>query len=78
MDKEKKNLKQNKLKINRRTKNGIVVSDKMNKTVVVKVDSYKLHPIYKKRYRVSTKYKAHSKDNIYKIGDKVLIEETRP
>jgi small subunit ribosomal protein S17 len=62
----------------RRTKIGKVVSDKMDKTVVVQIDSLKRHPKYKKSYKVSTKFKAHDENNEYKIGDKVEIEETRP
>jgi small subunit ribosomal protein S17 len=57
---------------------GEVVSDKMEKTVVVKVNRFKLHPTYKKRYRVSKNYKAHDPRNQYKVGDKVEIEECRP
>lgn len=57
---------------------GKVVSDAMDKTVVVKVDTTKRHPKYKKRYTVSTKYKAHDESNVYKVGDTVLIESTRP
>lgn len=61
-----------------RTKKGIVVSDKMDKTRVVEVKRLKLHPKYRKRYIVSKRYKAHDEKNQYKIGDKVLIAETRP
>ena len=57
---------------------GIVVSDKMDKTIVVKVESVKLHPKYHKRYTTSTKYKAHDEKNQYKIDDKVTIVECRP
>ncbi|MCK5475874.1 MAG: 30S ribosomal protein S17 [Candidatus Pacebacteria bacterium] len=57
---------------------GVVVSDKMDKTVVVKVDSLKVHPIYRKKYKVSKRYKAHDQDNNLKIGDKVTLEETKP
>jgi len=57
---------------------GIVVSDKMNKTVIVKVERIKTHPKYEKRYRVHKKYKAHDEKNEYKIGDEVVIEECRP
>ena len=57
---------------------GIVVSDKMQKTVVVKVESIKEHPKYKRRYKVHKKYKAHDEANEYHVGDKVLIEETVP
>jgi len=57
---------------------GIVVSDKMDKTVVVKIDRLKMHFKYKKRYRVSKKYKAHDAENEFKIGDKVEIMEVKP
>lgn len=61
-----------------RTKTGTVTSDKMQKTVVVTVDSYKTHPKYKKRFKVSTKFYAHDESETYKVGDVVTIEETRP
>jgi len=64
-------------KIKRRFK-GIVISDKMDKTRVVEVARFKSHPKYKKRYRVSKKYKAHDEKNKCKVGDEVTIEETRP
>lgn len=57
---------------------GIVVSDKMQKTVVVAVEREKMHPRYRKKYKVTKKYKAHDEKNKYHIGDKVIIEETRP
>jgi len=57
---------------------GIVVSDKMQKTVVVKVDIRKRHPKYKKAYTVSKKYKAHDENNEYHVGDRVVIESIRP
>ncbi|MEK9165450.1 MAG: 30S ribosomal protein S17 [Patescibacteria group bacterium] len=57
---------------------GIIISDKMDKTIVVKVDRLKIHPKYHKRYTVSKKYKAHDKNNEYKIGDKVIIQECKP
>lgn len=57
---------------------GTVISNKMQKTVVVKVERIKKHPKYKKRYKVSKKYKAHDEKGEYKIGDKVIIEECRP
>lgn len=61
-----------------RTKKGTIVSDKMDKTAVVKVDRLKEHPRYKKRYRISRRYKAHDPKNEYKVGDKVIIQECRP
>ncbi len=57
---------------------GVVVSDKMTKTIVVKVSSLKKHPKYKKYFKVSQKYKAHDEENQYHTGDHVLIKETRP
>jgi len=57
---------------------GVVVSDKMNKTVVVSVSRFVKHPLYGKFYKVSKKYKAHDENNGSKIGDKVIIVETRP
>lgn len=57
---------------------GTVVSDKMDKTVVVAVSTLKEHPIYRKKYKVTTKFKAHDEDNACKTGDLVEITETRP
>ena len=57
---------------------GTVVSDKMQKTVVVQVERIKEHPKYKRRYKIHKKYKAHDETNQYHIGDKVIIEETKP
>ena len=57
---------------------GIVVSDKMSKTVVVSVSRFVKHPLYGKFYKVSKKYKAHDENNEYKVGDQVEIDETRP
>lgn len=57
---------------------GTIVSDKSQKTVVVKVERIKKHPKYKKRYKVFKKYKAHNEKGDYKVGDKVVIEECRP
>ena len=57
---------------------GVVVSDKMIKTVVVKVSSLKKHPKYKKFFKVSKKYKVHDEENQYHTGDQVLIKEIRP
>ncbi|EFA90075.1 MULTISPECIES: 30S ribosomal protein S17 [Peptoniphilus] len=62
----------------RKTIVGSVVSDKMDKTIVVAVESFKTHPIYKKRYKNTKKYKAHDENNECGIGDKVRIMETRP
>ncbi|MBZ9569351.1 30S ribosomal protein S17 [Patescibacteria group bacterium] len=57
---------------------GTVISDKMEKTVVVEIERIKEHPKYKRRYKVHKKYKAHDEKSEYKIGDKVIIEECRP
>lgn len=57
---------------------GLIVSDKMDKTVTVVVSGKIMHPTYKKYVVRSEKYKAHDADNACKVGDKVLIEETRP
>ncbi len=57
---------------------GIVVSDKMQKTVVVSVESVKEHPKYKRRFKIHKKYKAHDENKEYKVGDTVVIEETTP
>ncbi len=57
---------------------GTVVSNKMTKTVVVRVDRLKKHPKYQKYFRVSRKFKAHDEKNEYKVGDVVEIQETRP
>ena len=57
---------------------GIIISDKMNKTVIVKVGSYKKHPRYNKFYRSDKKYKVHDETGEFHVGDKVLIKETKP
>jgi len=62
----------------KKTLQGIVVSDKMQKTVVVQVERIKEHPKYKRRYKIHKKYKAHDQNQEYHIGDKVVIEETAP
>ncbi len=57
---------------------GMVISNKMEKTVVVQVEEIRKHPLYKRRYRFHKKYKAHNEKSDLKIGDKVVIEECRP
>lgn len=57
---------------------GVVVSDKMDKTVVVLVSRFVKHPKYGKFYKINKKYKVHDEENKHKIGDKVKIIETRP
>ncbi len=63
---------------NRKSQIGIVVSDKMDKTIVVRVDTRVKHPLYGKIIRSSKKYKAHDENNEARMGDKVMIAETRP
>jgi len=62
----------------RKTRTGVVVSDKMDKTIVVKIVRTWKHPLYKKIVKSSKKYKAHDEENAAKVGDKVKITETRP
>ena len=62
----------------RKTRQGYVVSDKMDKTVVVEVEDRVKHPLYGKVLRRSSKVKAHDEDNSAGVGDRVLIMETRP
>lgn len=62
----------------KKTRQGRVVSDKMDATVVVAVESYRPHPIYKKAVRRIKKFKAHDEQNACHVGDVVRIEETRP
>lgn len=62
----------------RKVREGVVVSDKMDKTVVIMEEKMVLHPLYKKRVKKSIKYKAHDENNTCKVGDKVKIMETRP
>ena len=57
---------------------GTVISDKMDKTVVVAVETSVAHPIYKKTVKRTYKLKAHDEENSCKVGDKVLVMETRP
>ena len=57
---------------------GRVVSDKMDKTVVVNVQRFVAHKKYGKYYKIDKHYKAHDENNEYKVGDRVLIEECRP
>lgn len=63
---------------NRKVQIGKVVSDKMDKTIVVAVETYKKHSLYHKRIKYTKKFKAHDENNEAKIGDTVRIMETRP
>ncbi|MDI6689198.1 MAG: 30S ribosomal protein S17 [Actinomycetota bacterium] len=62
----------------RKVRVGKVVSDKMDKTIVVAVESIVRHPLYKKIMRRTTKFKAHDENNECRVGDVVKIMETRP
>ena len=62
----------------RKTRTGVVVSDKMDKTIVVSVENFKFHPLYKKQLRRTTNLKVHDENNECKTGDTVKIMETRP
>jgi small subunit ribosomal protein S17 len=62
----------------RKTKVGRVVSDKMDKTIVVSVERMTRHPLYKRVIRQTSKFKAHDEANEARVGDSVLIEESRP
>ncbi len=62
----------------RKVRTGIVISDKMDKTVVVKIEKYVTHPVYKKKVKVTKKYHVHDEENKAENGDKVKIMETRP
>ena len=62
----------------RKVLTGTVVSDKMDKTITVLVETYKNHPLYRKRVKSSKKYKAHDENSVASMGDTVKIMETRP
>ena len=62
----------------RKVRTGIVVSDKMDKTITVKVERLVKHPVYKKFHRISKKFLAHDEENTCRLGDTVSIMETRP
>ena len=62
----------------RKTKEGIVISDKMERTAVVRVEGFVRHPVYGKTMKRFVKFKVHDEENVCKLGDKVIIMETRP
>ncbi|WP_273758301.1 30S ribosomal protein S17 [Bartonella sp. AU55XJBT] len=62
----------------KRVLQGVVISDKSDKTVVVKVERRYSHPLLKKTVRQSKNYKAHDENNQFRIGDQVSIQESRP
>lgn len=70
--------KQAKAEVIKREFKGVVVSDKMDKTITVKVEQVKIHPKYNKRFTVSKKFKVHDEKNQYHAGDQVRFVECRP
>ncbi|MBM3257081.1 MAG: 30S ribosomal protein S17 [Candidatus Liptonbacteria bacterium] len=62
----------------KRVREGVVASDKMQKTRVVVISRSRKHPKYLKYYTITTRVKAHDENNEYKVGDRVILEETRP
>jgi len=79
MDKNKTQTnKENSKEIIRKRFEGKVVSNKTDKTIIVKVDRVRIHPKYQKRYFVSTKYQVHDEENVYNEGDTVKFVECRP
>ncbi len=62
----------------KKTQVGTIISDKMINTVVVKVETHKVHPKYRKRFKSSKNFKADTAGKVFNIGDKVIIEESRP
>lgn len=62
----------------RKVRSGVVVSDKMDKTVVVSVETFSQHKLYNRRVKQSRRFKAHDEGNMCGIGDRVKIMETRP
>lgn len=71
-------MEQNERKNNRAVFVGVVVSDKNDKTITVKVETHRKHPLYGKRIKYSKKFTAHDEQNVAKVGDKVEIMECRP
>lgn len=57
---------------------GTIVSDKMNKTRIIAIERMKKHPKYQKYYKITARFKAHDENNEYKVGDQIIIEETKP
>ena len=67
-----------KANMSKRQLTGIIISNKMEKTIVVKTERIKVHPKYKRRYKIHKKYKAHYNAGEFNLGDKVIIQESRP
>jgi small subunit ribosomal protein S17 len=78
MPKTKTTTKENNDKKVKKILSGVVVSNKMQKTIVVSVTRFVKHPKYGKYYKISKKYKAHDENNKANIGDKVFLQETKP
>jgi len=78
MNNQEATTKQGEKEVIRRTFKGVVVSDKMDKTISVKVEQVKIHPKYNKRFTVSKKFKVHDEKNQYHTGDQVNFVECRP
>jgi len=68
----------NNVRHGRKERTGVVISDKMDKTITVRVERVRRHPMYNKLIRTAAKFKAHDEKNAAKMGDTVRIEETRP
>ncbi|MBN2484115.1 MAG: 30S ribosomal protein S17 [Candidatus Omnitrophica bacterium] len=66
------------VKTKRRIMEGVVISDKMQKTIVVEIEQRMAHPMYQKQVKYTKKYKVHDPESIAKVGDKVRIIESRP
>jgi len=78
MTEEKKQSNKEEKNVVKKKFNGVVISDKMDKTIVVRVDNVKQHSKYLKRYTVSKRYKVHDEKSQFKEGDKVTFIECRP
>ncbi len=78
MIEQKSIIKLDQKKVIRKKFDGVVVSDKMNKTITVEIKRVKMHPKYLKSFKVSRKYKVHDEKNQFKEGDKVSFVECRP
>ena len=71
-------MQSNSARSNRKERVGVVISDKMDKTITVQIDRVMHHPVYNRSIRKATKFKAHDEKNEAKLGDVVRIQETRP
>jgi small subunit ribosomal protein S17 len=71
-------MSEEKVRGRRKVRDGVVVSDKMDKTVVVLIQEMKQHPLYRKVVRHTTRLKAHDEEGVASVGDRVRLAETRP